>query len=54
MLRMNVVGIKIFEDTNTILRNRLINGTRKKTEAIEYLESNGAVLGNHVYYCSNA
>ena len=27
---MNVVGIKIFEDTNTILRNRLRNGTRKK------------------------
>ena len=24
------------------------------TEAIEYLESNGAVLGNYVYYCSNA
>ena len=30
MLLMNVVGIKIFEDTNTILRNRLINRTRKK------------------------
>lgn len=27
---------------------------QEKTEAIEYLESNGAVLGNHVYYCSNA
>ena len=55
MLLMNVVGIKIFEDTNTILRNRLINRTRKKkTETIEYLESNDAVLTNHVYYCSNA
>ena len=30
MLLMNVVGIKIFEDTNTILRNRLIKRTRKK------------------------
>ena len=30
MLLMNVFGIKIFEDTNTILRNRLIKRTRKK------------------------
>ena len=27
---------------------------KKKSGSIEYLESNGAVLGKHVYYCSNA
>ena len=52
MILMDIVGIKIFEEKDTELRKTLESGTRKKTEAIEYLESNGAVLGNHVYYCS--
>lgn len=54
MLLMGIVGIKIFEEKNATLRKRLESGTRKKSEAIEYLESNGTILGKHVYYCSNA
>lgn len=45
MILMDIVGIKIFEEKDTELRKTLESGTRKKTEAIEYLESNGAVLG---------
>ena len=43
MILMDIVGIKIFEEKDTELRKTLESGTRKKTEAIEYLESNGAV-----------
>ena len=48
----------LYRHSDIISRNRFKESThkrnKKKTEAIEYLESNGAVLEKHVYYCSNA
>ena len=48
----------LYRHSDIISRNRFKESThkrnKKKTEAIEYLESNSAVLGNYVYYCSNA
>ena len=48
----------LYRHSDIISRNRFKESTHKrnkeKTEAIEYLESNSAVLGNYVYYCSNA
>lgn len=54
MLLMNIVGIKFFEEKNNSLRRRLLEGTRKKAKAINYLKATGVVLGENVYYCSNA
>ena len=54
MLLMNIVGIKFFEEKYTSLRRRLCEGTRRKSDAINYLKDIGTILGDHVYYCSNA
>lgn len=54
ILLMNVIGIRFFEEENAKLRRRLLEATRKKTEAIKYLKNIGVVLGENVYYCSNA
>ena len=51
---MNVVGIHIFEDDNSILRRKLSEGTRRVNEAIELLRTQGVIISQEYHYCSNA
>ena len=48
----------LYRHSDIISRNRFKESTHKRNKkkdwSNEYLESNGAVLEKHVYYCSNA
>lgn len=54
IILMNVVGIHIFEDDNSILRRKLSEGTRRVNEAIELLRTQGVIISQEYHYCSNA